>query len=236
MKLPERPGGEFATRDLHFFWLLDGSTSMQGAKVQSLNFAVANAIPEMRIAADTNPKARLLVHALRFASDVQWISTSGVASRSPIPPVPMPEFEWGDFIKADGETAMGSALAVVGDEINKLDLQGRYFAPVIVLVTDGLATDDFEAGLARLMSSTLGKKAIRLAVSIEDGSSDVDLDRLQSFIGSPTIKPFRTADTDKLAELISFASRTGIERSSQPDAKPRVEETPRVDIIDLGEG
>jgi uncharacterized protein YegL len=235
MRVPERPGGEFATRDLHFFWLLDGSTSMQGAKVQSLNFAVANAIPEMRTAADTNPKARLLIHALRFGSDVQWISPSGSASQSPSPPVTVSEFEWGDFIKADGETAMGAALAVVGDELNKLDLQGRYFAPVIVLVTDGLATDDFEAGLARLMSSNLGKKAIRLAVSIEDGSSDVDLDRLQSFIGNPTIRPFRTADTDKLAELISFASRTGIERSSQPNAEPRVAETPPAEIIDMGE-
>jgi uncharacterized protein YegL len=236
MRVPERPGGEFATRDLHFFWLLDGSTSMQGAKVQSLNFAVANAIPEMRTAADTNPKARLLIHALRFGSDVQWISTSGAASRSAIPPVPVSEFEWGDFIKADGETAMGAALGVVADELNKLDLQGRYFAPVMVLVTDGLATDDFEAGLARLMSSSLGKKAIRLAVSIEDGSSDVDLDRLQSFIGNPSIRPFRTADTDKLAELISFASRTGIERSSQPNANLRVAETPPDEIIDMGDG
>src|ERR1700747_1011102 len=98
MTTPERPGGELATRELHFFWLLDVSTSMQGAKIQSLNFAVANAISDMRSAAESNPKAKLMVHALRFATDVQWISCTGQSSSVPSPPVHLSEFEWADFV------------------------------------------------------------------------------------------------------------------------------------------
>jgi uncharacterized protein YegL len=60
MRLPEAPGKEFALRELHYFWLLDGSTSMRGAKIESLNFSVANAIPEMRIAAERDPRAKVL--------------------------------------------------------------------------------------------------------------------------------------------------------------------------------
>jgi uncharacterized protein YegL len=233
MITPERPGGELATRELHFFWLLDGSTSMQGAKIQSLNFAVANAISDMRSAAESNPKAKLLVHALRFATDVQWISCSGQASSAPIPPVHASDFEWGDFIKAKGETAMGAALSAVAEELGKLDQKGRYYAPVIVLVTDGLATDNFEQGLARLMANTFGKAAVRLAVAIEDGSSEVDLDRLQDFIGNPSIKPFRAADTNDLAQLISFVSRTGIERSSQSSGGNLPKESSGSEVIDM---
>jgi uncharacterized protein YegL len=221
MPTPDLPGGELATHELHFFWLLDGSTSMAGAKVQSLNFAVSNAISEMRNAAETNPRARLLVHSLRFASTVQWISSDGQTSNVSTPPVPISEFKWGDFIQANGETAMGQVLSVVADELGKLDMSARHFPPVIVLVTDGLATDKFEDGLARLMANPFGKAAVRLAVAIEDGNSEVDLERLQEFIGNPEVKPLRSSNSDELAARIAFASRTGIERSSRPSGFPR---------------
>jgi len=229
MNTPERPGGALATRDLHFFWLLDGSTSMAGAKVQSLNFAVANAVPEMRSAAESNPRVRLMVRALRFATDVQWISADGRPSATATPPVPISEFEWGDFIKAGGETAMGQALSVVADELAKLDMRGRYFPPVIVLVTDGLATDKFDEGLARLMAHPFGAHAVRLAVAIEDGNSEVDLDRLQAFIGNPEVKPFRAGNSDELAMMIAFASRSGIDRSSRPAGLVRRRDAPEAD-------
>src|SRR5882757_9506438 len=114
MATPTRLGGALAPRrDVHFFWLLDGSTSMvHEARIQSLNFAVASAIPEMRRVASEQWKANVLVRALRFANDVEWIVEK---------PTPIAEFEWTKDIPADGETAMGKALSAVADELEKLD-------------------------------------------------------------------------------------------------------------------
>ena len=49
MATAKRPGGGLETkRDLHFFWLVDSSGSMTGQKINSLNYAIAEAIPRMR--------------------------------------------------------------------------------------------------------------------------------------------------------------------------------------------
>ena len=112
---PARLGGKLAPRrDVHFFWLLDGSTSMlRGARIYSLNFAVASAVPEMRRAAAAQWKANVLVRALRFASTVEWVVET---------PTPIAEFEWKD-IPAEGETLMGEALSAVAAELDKLQLR-----------------------------------------------------------------------------------------------------------------
>ena len=44
-----RPGGELATRPLHFIWIADCSGSMAvDGKIQSLNTAIKEAIPSMQ--------------------------------------------------------------------------------------------------------------------------------------------------------------------------------------------
>ncbi|HXI19313.1 MAG TPA: tellurium resistance protein, partial [Chloroflexota bacterium] len=51
-----RPGGELATRPLHFIWITDCSGSMKSSgKIQSLNTAIREATPHMQRVADENP-------------------------------------------------------------------------------------------------------------------------------------------------------------------------------------
>ena len=207
MLKPELPGGAIANREIHFIWLLDGSTSMQGEKVQSLNFAVAEAIPEMRRAAAKNASARVLVRALRFATDVQWVLPQGALSA----------FQWADYIKADGETAMGKALAAVGGELERIAVRGRFLPPVLILVTDGHATDEFDVGLRKLMATPLGKAATRLAIAVGDETDD---ECLEKFIDNPEFPPMHASEAYKLPELIRWASVTAIQRSSRPSSRP----------------
>lgn len=213
MLKPELPGGAIATRDVHFIWLLDGSTSMAGEKIQSLNFAVADAIPEMRQAATKNASARVVVRALKFATDVKWVLPNGELSDDAPEAIPLGEFKWADYVKADGETAMGEAFQRTAAEFEKLSGKGRFFPPVIILVTDGYATDDFEAGLARLLDNPLGKAATRLAIGV---GNDVDFASLEKFIGNPEFPPLHASEAHKLPELIRWASVTAISRSSRP--------------------
>jgi uncharacterized protein YegL len=212
---PELPGGAVANRDIHFMWLLDGSTSMAGEKVQSLNFAVADAIPEMRRAAAKSMNARVVVRALKFATDVEWVLPNGRFSANSPEPVPLTEFQWADYIRAGGETAMGQAFTCAAEEFEKLVGKGRFFPPVMILVTDGYATDDFEAGLKTLLNNPLGKAATRLAIGV---GNEVDFQCLEKFIGNPEFSPLHASDAHKLPELIRWASVTGIARSSRPSS------------------
>ena len=45
-------------------------------------------------------------------------------------------------------------------------MQERALPPVLVLISDGQPTDDFEGGLRVLMAEPWGMKAVRLAVAI----------------------------------------------------------------------
>ena len=57
----KRPGGELASRPLHFFWVVDCSGSMYGEKNRYCESAIQSTIPEMVDAAKDNPNAQLLV-------------------------------------------------------------------------------------------------------------------------------------------------------------------------------
>jgi hypothetical protein len=96
----KRPGGELATRPLHFFWIRDYSGSMQSdGKIQSLNNAIKEANPHMQKAADENPNAQVLVRVLRFSDGAQWHLAE---------PIPVSSFHWTD-LKAESMTDMGRA-------------------------------------------------------------------------------------------------------------------------------
>jgi len=210
----ELPGGKFGPRrDVHFYWILDASRSMFGEKIQSLNYAVARSIPEMRKVAAKHPRANVLVRALRFATDARWVTQR---------PTPLSEFEWRD-IQAEGETSMGLALSMVCDELDglaaRVDKGERYFPPVLILVTDGHPTDErkvFEAALQRLLTHRLGESATRLAIAIGTDVGPDGMQCLRRFINNPTIKPLEVTDLAALPRLISIMSRSAIAISSNP--------------------
>lgn len=204
---PVLPGGQIARRDMHFFWLLDGSTSMAGEKIAALNFAVANAIPDMRDVARSNPQARLLVQALRFADDVEWLVNE---------PTPIAELTWNTEVKANGETAIAKAISAVIDRLEQLGTHGKFFPPVIILVTDGHPTDSQTSvaeALRRLNTSQVGKVSQRFAVAI---GADADKELLRAFIGNDNIPVLEANDERSLAGLIKVVSVAAIESSSKP--------------------
>jgi uncharacterized protein YegL len=196
-----RPGGVLASRPLHFFWIVDASGSMQGDKIQSLNYAIQSAIPAMREAGDKNPNAQILLRALRFSDAAQW----HVAQ-----PTPVEDFRWPD-LTAGGVTRMGEALHVLAEELKVLQGEGRILPPVLVLVSDGQPTDDFTAGLRELMAQPLGRKAVRVAIAI---GQDADIETLQKFIGHPELHPLQANNAEALVEYIRWASTVAVTSAS----------------------
>ncbi|MFZ1641992.1 MAG: vWA domain-containing protein, partial [Candidatus Contendobacter sp.] len=136
--MAKRPGGELATRPLHFIWIADcsGSMSIDG-KIQALNTAIREALPHMRQVADENPNAEVLVRALKFSSGAQWHVSQ---------PTPVADFKWAD-LQTEGVTDLGRALAMVAEQLRIPPMSDRALPPVLVLISDGQPTDDFNKGL-----------------------------------------------------------------------------------------
>ena len=205
-----RPGGELATRPLHFIWIADCSGSMRSnGKIQSLNTAIREAIPHMQTVAEENPNARVLVQAIKFADGAQWHIAD---------PVPVADFRWSD-LTADGQTDMGKALSMVADQLKIPPMTDRALPPVLVLISDGQPTDDFERGLKALLSQPWGKKAVRIAIAIGD---DVDLDVLQTFIGNTESRPLQANNPEALVRQIRWVSTAVLQAASAPASQTTV--------------
>jgi uncharacterized protein YegL len=197
------PGAELSNRPLHFIWICDCSGSMSGQKIESLNTAIRNAIPEMQRAADGNPNVQILVRSIKFSSGAQWHIAQ---------PTPIEDFKWTD-LTADGVTDMGKALATIAEQFKLSPLSDRSLPPVLVLISDGQPTDDFNSGLKQLMAEPWGKKAVRIAIAV---GSDVDYEPLQKFIGNSELQPLQANNPEDLVRQIKWASTAAVRAVTNP--------------------
>ena len=204
--MPILPGGPLATRPVHFIFIADCSLSMSGDKIQSLNHAIREAIPHMREVARGNPNAEVLVRSVRFSSGAQWHHSQ---------PTKVEEFEWND-LAVEGQTDMGRALTLVADTLKTPPMPERALPPVLVLVSDGEPTDDFDGGLRALMAQPWGKKAVRLAIAI---GGDARMDVLQKFIGHAELQPLQANNADQLVKYIRWASTAVLQAASAPSSQ-----------------
>lgn len=210
----KRPGGELASRPLHFIWIADSSGSMsEDGKIQSLNTAIREAIPHMKKVAEDNPNAQVLVRAVKFSNGAQWHISQ---------PTPVADFAWADLV-ADGETDMGKGLELVAEQLKMPPMSDRALPPVLVLLSDGQPTDDFEGGLKALMEQPWGKKAVRIAISI---GQDADDEVLQKFIGNSELKPLAANSPEALVKHIKWASTAVLKSASSPAATADVPSSP----------
>lgn len=201
--IPGIPGGELAARPLHFFWIADCSGSMSGEKIQSLNNAIREAIPEMCRVADNNPNAKVLMRAIKFSSGAQWHIAQST---------PLEQFQWTD-LSAGGVTDMGKAFQMIAEQLKVPPMDIRGLPPVLVLVTDGHPTDNANKGLGAIMAEPWGQKSVRLAIGI---GQDADYHFLEKFIGNPEIPPCHAHNSEELARYIKWYSTAAIDASSAP--------------------
>jgi uncharacterized protein YegL len=176
---------------------------MDGEKIQTLNFAVSNAIPEMQKVALENPNANIQVRSIAFSSGAKWHIKE---------PVPIGTFEWTD-LDAGGVTDMGEAFELLSQGIDIDSIESRALPPVLVLLSDGQPTDDYMNGLGILNAQPWARKAIRIAIAI---GSDCDYDVLDMFLGPSNIKPLAARNADSLVDYIKWTSTVVLQNASMP--------------------
>lgn len=233
--MPSFPNVRLANRPLHFFYICDcsGSMAAQG-KMQALNQAIRQSLPGMARVARDNPEARVLVRALRFADQAHWHIAM---------PTPVEQLQWQD-LQAGGVTAMGEALDLVAAQLASPPMEERALPPVLVLISDGQPTDDFETGLRRLLRQPWAQKAVRLAIAV---GHDADHEVLQQFIGPVSVerlpmgevpgasgelprhptagsgrsprRPLQASNATTLAQYIQWASTAVVGAASMPSSR-----------------
>jgi len=213
-----RPGGELATRPLHFIWIADCSGSMAvDGKIQSLNTAIKEAIPHMQDVADENPNAQVLVRAVRFSDGAQWHVSQATD---------VADFKWDD-LDAGGVTAMGKALSIVADQLKIPPMDERALPPVLVLISDGQPTDDFTGGLQALMNEPWGRKAVRIAIAIGE---DADQEVLKKFIANPELRPLQANNPESLIKYIRWVSTAVLKSASSPASQSAAASTAGLNV------
>ena len=228
---------KIARRTMVLFFLVDTSGSMYGEKIGSLNDAIRETVPDLKDLSDSNPDAAIKIAVLQFDTDVRWLYPQPIESEN---------FRWNE-LEAGGLTSLGTALRELDGKLSKsqfLQEAAGSYAPVIILLSDGGPTDDFESGLNKIKQNNWFKHAIKVAIAI---GNDADKNVLAQFTGSSEAV-IEVHNKSALKAIIKFVSVTssqvnskssGVEDASKQDKvidqiKDFVD-TEKIEDIDLDE-
>ena len=196
------PGEAPQKRELPFFWLVDRSGSMIGDKIAQVNYAVREVLPELTKASANQP-SQIMMRVLMFGSGSEWVTPEAVS---------LEKFEWEDVeARRDQLTDMGDAMQTLAEALDESRMPTRGLPPVIVLLTDGQPTDDFESGLAKAREMRWFKASVRAAIAIGSGAQESTLEK---FTENPEMV-LRASNPETLVRFIKWAS---ISLSSQVSA------------------
>jgi uncharacterized protein YegL len=100
-------------------------------------------------------------------------------------------------------------------------MTNRGLPPVLVLLSDGQPTDNFEDGLNKLLQEPWGKKAIRISIAIGE---DANMKVLQQFIGSDERSPLLARNPEALSNYIRWVSTVVQSASARPRSQQKNDE------------
>jgi uncharacterized protein YegL len=192
-------------RTMVLFFVVDTSGSMQGSKIGSVNAAIDELIPDIRDLDSTNPDARIKIAALQFDSDCRWITSSG--------PIEADKFQW-NYIDAEGVTDFGAAckeLNIKLDDDQFMSEATGSYAPVIILLSDGEPTDNWQPELDKLKKNNWFKFALKYAFAV---GHDANHDVLKEFTGNSEAV-LEVNNTATLKRMIHFVSVRASQFQSQ---------------------
>ena len=239
-KSVEGISGKTVRRSLHFFWLVDWSGSMAGERIQKVNYAIRNVLPEIR-KVEESERINIYMRAIKFGSHAQWHIGPE--------PVPVGEFNWIDMDATGGSTSTTQALDMLTAELDMAKIGKRNVPPVAILLSDGMCTDEPESlyyeAINRLEQSPWGKKAVRLAIGIGDQTNDYNKEQLDSFISQylrlkQGVETFPASNARMLTRYIQAASLVATQAASQSQGEADDSDSPvllpKIDIGDYSDG
>jgi uncharacterized protein YegL len=203
-----------AARPLPVFILADTSGSMGAdGKINVLNEAVSQMLSTF--AEEEDNHAEIHVLAISFGR-------GGAALHLPLQAAA--DIKW-EPMQAAGRTPMGEAFALAQTLLeDRSVVPGRAYRPAIVLVSDGVPTDDWEGPLKGLLSSERASKATRFAMGIGE---DANLETLSTFLGDSEFGVFEAHEAREIKKFFHWVtmSVTSRSRSATPNSVLHIEPT-----------
>lgn len=207
-------------KELHIFYILDTSGSMEssgdtgGTKISMLNHGMEETINALKTLAKKNADAKLKIAVLEFNSGCRWVTSNGPEDLEE-------DFEY-EYLKAGGLTDIGAALEELNVKLNRKEYLGSMtgaLMPIIIFMTDGYATDDYESTLEKIRNNRWFARGTKIGFAMGD---DADVKMLSSVVGNSEAV-IKTSDSklELFERLIKFVSV----RSSMLNSKPETPET-----------
>ena len=208
-------------RPLPVIVAVDRSGSMGAdGKIDALNIALKNFITSLQ--GESNSKAEIQMALLSFGSD---------SATCDIPLTPLSKITDVPKYEAFGRTPMGHAFLLIKEMIeDKSVIPSRAYKPTVVLLTDGIPTDDYKGVMDYLINEGRSSKAFRMAMAIGE---DADHDMLNEFVSDSEY----LVSGDKARDIVKFfkyvtMSVTSRTKSQSPD-NPVIPPYPDDDIIEF---
>lgn len=226
-------------RIMPVFFLVDTSKSMEGQKIGAVNAAIQEILPDLRNMTDSQADSEIRLAVLQFSTGCEWVTPGGLISLEGFG-------EW-EPLEANGLTDLGSAFAELNNQLSETGFIYRisgssgFYAPVIILLSDGEPTDDWYGELKKLQQNKWYQSAIRIAIAVGD---DADEDKLKKAIRNPELL-FKVTNISSLKKVIKFIMVTSSTIASTPaistkqstynpeDVQPVITERKIADAIQL---
>ena len=190
---------ESPRKELHVFYILDTSGSMEGAKISALNHAMEECTAALKTLAKSNGDAKMKIAVMEFNSGCRWITSNGPEDLEE-------DFEY-EYLKAGGLTDIGAALKELNSKLSRhefLNSMTGALMPVIIFMTDGNATDDYQKALQEIRKNRWFARGTKIGFAIGD---DPDYKMLSSVVGNSEAV-IKTTDLELFKRLMRFVSVT----------------------------
>lgn len=151
---------------MQLYILLDTSGSMDGAKISALNDSMENIIVDLQERANNGSIINLSV--LSFSRHIKWMYDK---------PINILDFIWKP-LTASGMTSLGKACCELADAIST-DTEKTSDKIIIILLSDGCPTDDYEEGIFQLHKLPAFNEAEKFAIAFGDNA---DVKSLSKFV------------------------------------------------------
>lgn len=188
------------TKELHVFYVLDTSGSMNGAPIAALNDAMRETVRELADISQASSDAKLKLAVMEYNSNCRWVTQGDNGLES------VEDFIWVD-LQANGLTALGAALTELNRQLSrnammKSDTGNK--VPVIIFMSDGLPNDNWEQPLAELKNNKWYKAAIKIAFALSDNA---DASVLAQVVNDPEAV-IKTSELSAFKNMIRITSVT----------------------------
>ena len=120
--------GQASHRKLYFFWLVDISGSMQGSKIQRVNWAIKQVLPEIQHL-EEEERVKVFMSTITFGDRADWHGGDK--------PVEVSAFTWKDLVATDQSTSTAQGIELLCSALEVEKIGRRSVPPVCILLSDG---------------------------------------------------------------------------------------------------